>query len=169
MPKLLAYAVVVVAILLAGCGQREARSGANSAESHAPGTTLATTAGPCASYVQGTPGVVNTFCSGPATVKAFVSGKEYDLTGGACSTSAGLFSVNLGVVSTADLGGPKPDYFGLSVPSGSAHFTNATLVLTVGGKAYALTSNSGDFTPAGGTFTGAAAGDPAPVTGSFTC
>jgi len=169
MPKPLASAVMVVAILLAGCGQREARSGANSAESHAPGTTLATTAGPCASYVQGTPGVVNTFCNGPATVKAFVSGKEYDLSGGACATEAGLFSVNLGVVSTADLGGPKPDYFGLSVPSGSTHFTNATLILTVGGKAYALTTNSGDVSPAGGTFTGAAMGDSAPVTGSFVC
>ena len=112
---------------------------------------------------------MNTFCNGPATVKAFVSGKEYDLSGGTCSLENGVLTVNLGVVSTADLGGPKPDYFGLTTPAGSGHFTNAALTLTVGGKAYDLTSNSGDFTPASGTFTGAAAGDPAPVTGSFTC
>jgi len=169
MSKPLSYAVITATLLLIGCGRQEAKGGANSAESHAPGTTLATAAGPCASYVQGTPGVVNTFCGGPATVKAFVSGKQYDLSGGTCGLRNGMFNVNLGVVSTADLGGPKPDYFGLTAPAGAGHFTNAALILTVGGKAYALTSNSGDFTAAGGTFTGAAMSDSAPVTGSFTC
>jgi len=162
-------AVLACALSLAACGRDGARTGASSAESHAPGTTLATTAGACGTYTPGTPGVIRTFCNGPVTVKAFVAGKEYDLSGGTCATEAGLFNVNLGVVSTADLGGPRPDYFGLSVPSETSHFSNATLTLNVGGKAYALTSNSGDVSPAGGTFTGAAMGDSAPVTGSFTC
>jgi len=169
MARLVGYAVVAAAMTLAACGRPESRSGANSAESHAPGTTLATTAGPCAAYVEGTPGVASTFCNGPATVKVFVAGKEYDLSGGSCDTENGLFTVNLGVISTADLGGPKPDYFGLSLPAGVAHFSNAALTLTVGGKAYALTTNSGDASPTGGTFTGAAADNSAPVTGSFSC
>ena len=162
-------AVLALALSLAACGRQEAKTGASSAESHAPGTTLATTAGACGAYTPGTPGVIRTFCTGPATVKAFVAGKEYDLSGGTCAVEAGIFSVNLGVVSTPELGGPKPDYFGLTVPAGGGHFTNAALTLTVGGKSYALTSNSGDASTTGGTFTGAAFGDPAPVTGSFTC
>jgi len=162
-------AVLAVGLSLAACGRDAGKTGASSAESHAPGTTLATTAGACAAYSAGAPGVIRTFCSGPATVKAFVAGKEYDLSGGTCATETGMFSVNLGVVSTPELGGPKPDYFGLTVPAGGGHFSNAVLTLTVGGKSYALTSNSGDASPTGGTFTGAAYGDSAPVTGSFTC
>jgi hypothetical protein len=162
-------AVLAVALSLAACGRDAGKTGASSAESHAPGTTLAATAGACTSYTPGTPGVVRVFCNGPATVKAFVAGKEYDLSGGACATEGPVFTVNLGVVSTPELGGPKPDYFGLTIPAGAGHFTNAVLMLTVGGKSYALTSNSGDASPTGGTFTGAAYGDPAPVTGSFTC
>jgi len=169
MPTHRSIAVLACALALAACGREEAKTGASSAESHAPGTTLATSAGACATYAAGTPGVVRTFCNGPATVKAFVAGKEYDLSGGTCATEAGVFSANLGVVSTPDLGGPRPDYFGLTVPSGTTHFSNAVLTLNVGGKAYALTSNSGDVSPAGGTFTGAAYGDSAPVTGSFSC
>ena len=160
---------LAAALLLAACGPHEARSGANSAESHAPGTTLATTAGGCSSYTAGTPGVIRTFCGGPATVKLFVAGKEHDLTGGTCATEGPMFSVNLGVVATSDLGGPKPDYFGLTVPAGGGHFTNAVLSVTVDGKGYAVTSNSGDATAAGGTFAGAAMGDSAPITGTFTC
>jgi len=160
---------LALTILLAACGREEARTGASSAESHAPGTTLATAPGACAAYIPGTAGVVGAFCSGPATVKAFVAGKEFDLSGGTCAIVGGQFTVKLGVVSTPALGGPKPDYFGLTVPAGGGHFTNADLTLNVGGKAYVLTTNSGDASPAGGTFTGAATSDPAPVTGSFTC
>jgi len=160
---------VTLASVVAACGPQAARTGASSAESHAPGTTLATTPGPCSAYSPGTPGVVRTFCGGPATLKAFVAGKEYDLSGGECATDADGFSVNLGVISTDELGGPKPDYFGLTLPAGGGHFTNAPMTLNVGGKAYALSTNTGDFTPTGGTFTGAAAGSSAPVTGSFSC
>jgi hypothetical protein len=169
MPTKRSIATLACAVALAACGKEEAKTGASSAESHAPGTTLATSAGACAAYTAGTPGVIRTFCGGPATVKAFVAGKEYDLSGGSCATEGPMFSVNLGVVSTPELGGPKPDYFGLTVPAGGGHFSNAVLTLTVGGKTYALTSNSGDTSPTGGTFTGAAYGDSAPVTGSFTC
>jgi hypothetical protein len=160
---------LAAALLLAGCGSHEAKTGANSAESHAPGTTLASAAGACSSYAAGTPGVIRTFCDGPAKVKLFVGGKEHDLTGGTCETEGPMFTVNLGVVSSADLGGPKPDYFGLTVPAGGGHFSNAVLAVNVDGKAYAVTSNSGDASATGGTFTGAAMGDSAPITGNFTC
>jgi len=160
---------LAAAMLLAACGSHEAKTGANSAESHAPGTTLATTAGACSSYVAGTPGVIRTFCGGPAKVKLTIGGKEHDLSGGTCEAQGPMFSVNLGVVSTNDLGGPKPDYFGLTIPSGGGHFTNAVLAVNVDGKTYAVISNSGDATAAGGAFTGTATGDSAPITGTFSC
>ena len=169
MSRTIAILGLTALVGLAACGRDAAKTGASSAESHAPGTTLATLPGACTAYTPGTPGVVRSFCGGPATVKVFVAGKEYDLSGGECDTDAGVFSVNLGVVSTPELGGPRPDYFGLTLPAGGGHFTNAAMTLNVGGKSYVLTTNTGDFTATGGTFTGAATGDPAPVTGSFSC
>ena len=161
-----ATAGLAALLLLTACGPR---TGANSAESHAPGTTLASAPGACSTYAAGTPGVVRTFCDGPAKVKLFVDGQEHDLSGGSCAAEGTMFTVNLGVVSSADLGGPKPDYFGLTVPAGGGHFTNAALAMTVDGKSYAVTSNSGDATATGGSFSGTAMGDAAPITGTFTC
>ena len=156
-------------LALAACGRNEGRSGANSAESHAPGTTLASAPGSCGSYAPGTPGVIRTFCNGPAMVKLNVAGKDYVLKGGSCDSQMGLLSVNLGVVSGPDLGGPKPDYFGLSAPLTPGPFSNAVLAVNIGGKGYAVTRNSGVHDAASGSFEGTALGDGTKISGSFTC
>jgi hypothetical protein len=168
MPRFRTPIIALAALLpLAACNAH--KSGASSADSHAPGTTTASVAAECGKYPPGAPGVIRTFCDGPAVVKLTVGGVAHTLTGGACSTAGGLFALNLGVVAGPDLAGPKPDYFGLSVPAPSGHFVNAGLSVSVDGKAYAVTENSGDVTPTGGTFTGKAAGGGPEISGSFTC
>jgi hypothetical protein len=163
--------LILAALTLAACSPKS--SGSANPDSHAPGTTLATVPGSCASYPAGAPGVIRTFCDGTAVVKVQVAGVDHTLSGGTCSTSP-VFSLNLGVVSNDQLGGPKPDYVGLTVlapPAAGAaagSFANAVLAVTVGGKTYSVTRNTGTAGPAGGTFTGTARKGVA-VTGSFTC
>jgi hypothetical protein len=164
-----AAAIAACALALAACGRHENKAGASSADSHAPGTTMATAPGSCSSYQAGTPGVIRTFCDGSAVVKVNVAGTDYVLKGGTCQVQGPMFVLNLGVVSGPELGGPKPDYVGLTTQTASGPFTNAVLTATVGGKGYALTTNSGTVSPTGGTFEGTAYGDKTKVTGSFTC
>lgn len=158
-----------MALILAPLAACHPKSGASSADSHAPGTTTATVPAACSQYPPGAPGVVRTFCDGPAAVKLTVGATPYTLTGGTCSTEGGTFVLNLGVVAGPGLAGPKPDYVGLSAPLTSGHFTDATMAVTVAGKTYALTDNSGELTATGGRFTGTALGGGETVTGIFTC
>ena len=163
-----AFAVLAGVLALSGCGRGRTPS-ASSVDSHAPGTTTASAAGSCNSYVAGTPGVVRTFCDGPAVVKVSVDGKDHALTGGTCQTQAGMFVLNLGVVANGALGGPKPDYVGMTVPVTSGHFDKAVAIsVTVDGKNYVLTTSSGDVGPNGGAFEGMTLGG-GKVVGSFTC
>jgi hypothetical protein len=160
-------ALALAALLpLAACAPH--KSSASSADSHAPGTTTASVPADCSKYPKGSPGVINTFCDGKAVVKLTVGGVPHTLSGGSCSTSAGLFALNLGVVSGPELAGPKPDYVGLTAQNETGPFTNAVLAINVDGKAYAVTENTGTVSPAGGSFSGKALGGE-PVAGSFTC
>jgi hypothetical protein len=159
-------AVLAAALAMTACHRTQA--GASSADSHAPGTTAATVAAPCAAYPAGATGVIRTFCDGPATVMLTVAGKDYALKGGTCETAAGVFSLNLGVVSGPGLAGPKPDYLGLTAPVQSGAFSNAVLTVTVDGKSHPLAVNTGQVGPAGGSFSGVALNGEM-VTGSFTC
>jgi hypothetical protein len=162
-----AFLAVLAAVLpLAACQPH--KSSASSADSHAPGTTTATVAADCAKYPQGAEGVIRTFCDGSAVVKITVAGVPHTLSGGSCSTTGGMFSLNLGVVAGPDLAGPKPDYFGLTVQGAGGSFTNAVMAVNVDGKGYAVTENSGSVSPTGGSFTGKAVGGQ-DVSGSFTC
>jgi hypothetical protein len=163
-----ATAIAACALALAACGRHENKTGASSADSHAPGTTLATAPGSCGSYAAGTPGVIRTFCDGPAVVKVNVAGTDYVLKGGTCSQQGPTFTLNLGVVSGAELGGPKPDYVGLTTQTVNGPFSNAILAVNVNGKGYAVTGNSGTVEPTGGTFAGTGL-DGTKITGSFTC
>jgi hypothetical protein len=165
-PRLSALALAAVLPLAACKGHH--KPGASSADSHAPGTTTASVPADCAKYPQGAPGVIRTFCDGPAVVKVSVAGVAHTLNGGVCETQGAMFSLNLGVVSGPDLAGPKPDYVGLTAQTTSGPYTNAVLAVNVEGKAYAVTQNSGTVSPVGGTFAGKAlSGED--VSGSFTC
>lgn len=159
-------ALAIGVVALAACTRHD---GAPSAESHAPGTTQAATPGPCGSYPKGVAGVINTFCDGPAVVNLTIGAKTYTLHGGACSTDAGVFTLNLGVVSTEELAGPKPDLISLSTPEPAGPFDNAALTVTVDGKNYPLTANSGVLNDKTGSFEGLDNADGVKVSGSFTC
>jgi hypothetical protein len=164
-------ALIAACLSLSACGQDAAKGvGAPSAESHAPGTTLATAPGACAAYPKGAPGVINAFCGGPAKVNVTVDGKAYALAGGTCAGQAGpgTFTLNLGVMGTRELAGPLPDYFGITALPASGAFTGAALLVHVGGRAYAVTSNSGTVSPTGGTFSGVTRGGHK-VQGAFSC
>jgi hypothetical protein len=160
-------AVALAAVLpLAACGGH--KTGASSADSHAPGTTTASAPADCAKYPQGSPGVIRTFCDGPAVVTLTIAGVPHTLNGGSCETTGSAFALNLGVVAGPELAGPKPDYVGLSTQTTTGAFTNAVLAVNVDGKGYALTQNSGAVSATGGSFAGKALNGE-DVSGSFTC
>jgi hypothetical protein len=163
----LAFACCALAAL-GGCGPK-AKHSAASAESHAPGTTMASAPAACAAYPAGAPGVIRTFCDGPATIKLNVDGAEHELKGGSCQTGGGVFSLNLGVVAGPDLAGPRPDYVGLATGVASGPFSGAVLSLTIDGKPSAIVTNSGEIGPAGGSFSGMGPGGKPKVTATFTC
>lgn len=166
-PYLLASAALLT--LLGGCRAPKPKAGAASAESHAPGTTLAQVPAACAAYPMGSPGVVRTFCSGPAVVKLTINGAEHLLKGGSCASTGAIFSLNLGVVSGPGLAGPPPDYIGLTVSAPPGPFNDGALTVHYGGKAYLLPHNSGQAAPTGGEFSGVARKGHAKVSASFTC
>ncbi|QUD88621.1 hypothetical protein [Phenylobacterium montanum] len=166
-PCLIASAALLA--LLGGCRAPKPKAGAASAESHAPGTTLAQIPAACAAYPAGSPGVVRTFCSGPAVVKLTINGAEHVLKGGSCETSGNIFSLNLGVVAGPGLAGPAPDYVGLTVNAPPGPFNDAALSVHYGGKAYLLPHNTGQATPAGGEFSGVTRKGHAKVSAVFTC
>jgi hypothetical protein len=155
-------AIGVLALSLAGCHAPSPKGGAASAESHAPGTTLAAVPAACGAYPPGSPGVVRSFCSGPAVV-------DHVLRGGSCSNAGGVFSLNLGIEAGPALAGPRPDYIGLTVNAPSGPFTDAVLSVHYAGKAYLLTHNSGQIGPAGGDFAGSGRHGRPRISGSFTC
>ena len=161
--RLLALSALVA---LGGCHAH--KTGASSADSHAPGTTTATVAADCGKYPTGSEGVIRTFCDGPAVVKLSVAGVAHTLSGGSCQITGNVFTLNLGVVAGPDLAGPKPDYIGMTAETANGPFTNAVLAVNVGGKGYAVTQNSGEIAARSGSFTGKAITGEA-ISGTFTC
>jgi hypothetical protein len=162
----LAAFVLILAPLAAGCQPHH--SSASSADSHAPGTTTSSVPADCSKYPEGAPGVVRTFCDGPAVVTVAIAGVQHVLRGGTCSMAGGAFSLNLGVVAGSGLAGPRPDYVGLTTSQPSGAFTNAVLAIDIGGTSYLVPQNTGAVAATGGTFAGkTAAGQD--VTGTFTC
>ena len=120
--------------------------------------------------LKGAPGVINAFCKGPAKVTVTIDGKPpHSLTGGTCGRRAnGDFTLNLGVLGTRDLAGPRPDYVGLKAPIGQGAFDSGALIVNVDGKSYIVTTNHGAVGPGGGSFAGVTRRGHK-VTGAFTC
>lgn len=168
-PRPYSIAIGALCLVLCACHAAKPRAHAVSAESHAPGTTMAVIPAACAAYPDGSPGVIHKFCNGPAAVKLTIDGSEHELRGGSCSNAGGVFSLNLGIVAGPGLAGPKPDYISLTVNAAAGPFTDAVLSVHYAGKAYALTHNSGQVGPTGGDFSGASRRGRTKVSGSFTC
>ena len=161
-------AVTALSLIAAGCAPKH-KSSAQSAESHAPGTTFAKIPAGCLAYPPGAPGVIRTYCNGKATVLLTVNGIDHPLRGGVCAAAGGVFSLNLGVVGGPDLAGPKPDYIGLTAPAAVGAFSGAAVSVAINGKAYRLSQTSGALTPAGGTFQGLGRHGKIRFAASFTC
>jgi len=158
--------VALLCLAAAACARRS-HSSAISADSHAPGTTLAKVAADCAAYPPGQAGVLRAYCDGSAKVLVTVNGVDHPLKGGVCSTAGGQFHLDLGVVAGPDLAGPKPDHVGLSAPAAPGAFSNAALSVTLDGKTYDLAQASGELTATGGDIQTAPGGPAIKV--SFTC
>jgi hypothetical protein len=133
----------------------------------APGAVASTTT--CAPGVKAINGVsARTFC-GPAKATVKMNGKTISYTGGACSTSIGLFTVNIG---TAVLGTIKnaPEYLGVTAKAKIGTQSRQTIAVVHAGKSQAII---GTVTiTAGlkqGTFAGKAFGSTETISGSFSC
>jgi hypothetical protein len=172
-PIVAALAVGTVAIggtaLSAGLAATAGASATPASALHAKAPKQAKTAG-CSSYHNGSKGVIRAFCTGKAVAKVTVGGVTTTLKGGTCTVGGGYFSLSVGVVIDATFKGPKPNYFGLSAPSGATTFTNATLTYNVNGLSGAVTQNTGTVAAnrKSGTFSGTELAGAA-VSGSFTC
>jgi hypothetical protein len=177
-PAARAVALLVVALTAAGCGPAGSASGSGSgtrtpaAVKMSGGGSAPSGApdGSCGAYTAGKDGVVRTFCDGPATATFTVGGRTYRLKGGTCEASAGLWSVNIGVVIGPGFTGRTPDYLGLNVPLRGGTFSGADADANVGGKGYPLKASGVLAADRGsGTFTGKEILGSATVNGTFTC
>jgi len=122
-----------------------------------------------------TPGVktitgasARTFC-GPARATVTLNGKTISYRGGVCSTSIGLFSLNIG---TVVLGTVKnaPEYLGVTAKAKAGTQSRQTVAVVHAGASRAIIGTV-TLKPGlkSGTFTGKAFGSKATISGSFTC
>ena len=133
---------------------------ATTAASTAAGQAAAGAGGGCDASLAGKPGVIAQFCNGSAKAHVVFGSLNRQLSGGTCTTSAGLFVVNIGVVTDHTFQGPRPDFISVNTPpqGGGGSDTAATVVLD--GK---LQGDSGRF---GGTVTFTSPGKALTFTGS---
>ena len=122
-----------------------------------------------------TPGVhkiggvsARTFC-GPAKATVRLGTKTVAYKNGECSTSIGLFSVNIGTVVLGNLKS-KPEYLGVTAKAKAGVQAQQTVAVVHGGKSRGLigtvTLKAGLKS---GTFSGKVFGSSTKITGSFTC
>jgi hypothetical protein len=109
-----------------------------------------------------------TFC-GPAKATVRVNGKTISYAGGACSTSIGLFTVNIGTVVLGTLKNAR-EYVGVTAKAKAGTQSRQTIAVVHAGKSQGII---GTVTlKAGlkqGTFAGKAFGSTEMISGSFTC
>jgi len=109
-----------------------------------------------------------TFC-GPAKATVTLNGKTVSYKGGSCSTSIGLFSVNIG---TVVLGPVKnaPEYFGVTATAKPRSQARQTIALVHAAGHHAVIG-SVTLKPGlkSGTFTGKEFGAKTSISGTFTC
>jgi hypothetical protein len=109
-----------------------------------------------------------TFC-GPAKAMVKINGKAISFSGGECSKSVGLFSVNIGTVVLGEVK-RKPEYFGLTATAKVGVQARQTIAVVHAGKSQAIvgTVTIKPGFKAGG-FSGKVFGSSAVISGSFTC
>lgn len=109
-----------------------------------------------------------TFC-GPAKAAVKLNGKTISYKGGSCSTSIGLFSVNIGTVVLGTVES-APDYFGVTAKAKAGSQSRQTIAVVHAGASHGVIGTV-TLKPGlrGGTFSGKAFGSKATISGSFTC
>ena len=109
-----------------------------------------------------------TFC-GPAKATVKLNGKAVSYSGGICSTSIGLFSVNVGTVVLGKVPN-APEYFGLTAKAKPGTQSRQTIAVVHAGATRGIIGTV-TLTPGlkGGTFAGKVFGSSATIAGSFTC
>jgi hypothetical protein len=123
-----------------------------------------------------TPGVktiagasARTFC-GPAKATVTLNGKTVSYKGGICSTSIGLFSINVGTVVVGTTMPNAPEYFGVAAKAKPGKQARQTISVVHAGATRGIigtvTLTAGLN---GGTFAGKVFGSSAGISGSFTC
>jgi len=132
----------------------------------APAAGKVATCTPGTKKIAGAP--ARTFC-GPAKATVELNGKTVSYKGGSCSTSIGLFSLNIGTVVLGTVKG-APEYFGVTAKAKPGSQSRQTIAVVHAGASHAVigtvTLKAG---LRGGTFTGKAFGSKATISGSFTC
>lgn len=128
----------------------------------------------CSSYKAGEDGVLRTFCNGTAVITGTVNGEAFTVSGGSCEQSPIGLDLNAGVVTGIAFHDDLPDYVGLLARTPEGDFRNATLVLHLQGRIFAVQQNHGHVSSHGGAFEGQAndsprLGDGAQVKATFTC
>jgi hypothetical protein len=127
------------------------------------------TAAACVPGIKTIDGVsARTFC-GPAKATVKMNGKTISYSGGKCSRSLGLFSINIGTVVLGNLRN-KPEYFGMTASAKAGVQPRQGVSVVHAGKSQAIV---GAVTiKAGlkaGTFSGKVFGSSKTISGSFTC
>ena len=105
-------------LLLLGSAAALAACGASSPSTSLtpPPAASSPTVAQCEGVHLGQTGVISLQCNGTATVKVTTGSVSKELTGGVCTTSAGLFVVNVGVVTDHTFVGTRPDFVSVNTP-----------------------------------------------------
>jgi hypothetical protein len=116
----------------------------------------------------------HTFC-GPARAAVVAGSKTFRFTGGACTRSTALFTVNIGTLAISKTANAKPGklpYFGVVITPGDSgvHLSQAVSWIS-GGKRYSVLSNRVTLAASlkKGTFKGTLLPGGGKVEGTFNC
>jgi hypothetical protein len=137
MPFRRSLIVLGLSAALAGCG------GSNGSPStSAPASSSAPAVASCEGVHLGQTGVISLQCNGTATVKVTTGAFSKQLNGGICTTSAGLFVVNVGAVTDHTFVGARPDFVSVNTPPGGGGGQDTGASVLLDGKFY---GDSGRF------------------------
>lgn len=149
-------------VALGACGGSSdiSPSGVTAASTSAPAAGGG--GGSCQGHHVGEAGVIATNCDGTAVIRVVSGSARAELRGGTCAESTGLLVVNVGVVTTHEFVGARPDAVSVNTPPAGGSGPDVGASILLGGKFY---GDSGRF---GGTTTVSADHHTIHFTGSAT-
>ena len=171
-------ALAAVLLALAGLG---ACSGSDDGGKAAPKRTTTTAArpatsfsGPCGSHDED-PGVIRSWCDGPASISFTIGTGDDAVTGtlrhGTCKRGNGHLTLNAGTAGADDVTGRRPNYAGARFPRrhGSFEAGDASMVIVWKGTIWPVAELTGSHDGHDGLFEGVTGTPAQRVTGAFHC